>query len=54
MRYACIYSIVRFAPFADAEEFANVGIMLTAPAIRRMEYKLASESLERVTRDILA
>jgi hypothetical protein len=48
MRYACIYSIVRFAPFTDTDEFANVGIILTAPAIRRMEYKLASESLERV------
>ena len=48
MRYACIYSIVRFAPFAETEEFANVGIVLTAPACRRMEYKLASEGLERV------
>ena len=48
MRYACIYSIVRFAPFAETEEFANVGIVLSAPAIRRMVYRLASESLERV------
>lgn len=48
MRYACIYSIVRFVPFAETEEFANVGIVLTAPASRRMEYKLASEGLERV------
>lgn len=48
MRYACIYSIVRFAPFAETEEFANVGIVLTAPASRRMAYKLASEGLERV------
>lgn len=48
MKYACIYCIVRFAPFAETEEFANVGIVLTAPAIRRMEYKLASENLHRV------
>ncbi|MBA4288567.1 MAG: hypothetical protein C0439_06240 [Pseudomonas sp.] len=48
MRYACIYSIVRFAPFAETEEFANVGIILLAPAIRRMEYRLASENLERI------
>jgi hypothetical protein len=34
MRYACIYSIVRFAPFVETEEFANVGIVITAPAIR--------------------
>lgn len=37
MKHACIYCIVRFAPFAETEEFANVGIVLTAPAIRRME-----------------
>ena len=48
MRYASIYSIVRFAPFAETEEFANVGIVLLAPAIRRMVYRLASERLERV------
>lgn len=48
MKYACIYCIVRFAPFAETEEFANVGIVLTAPAIRRMEYRLASKDLHRV------
>lgn len=48
MKYACIYCIVRFSPFTETEEFANVGIVLTAPAIRRMEYRLASENLHRV------
>ena len=48
MKYACIYCIVRFAPFAETEEFAKVGIVLTAPAIRRMEYRLASKDLHRV------
>ena len=48
MKYACLYSIVRFAPFAETEEFANIGIVLSAPACRRMEYRLASENLERV------
>ncbi|WP_259641872.1 DUF3037 domain-containing protein, partial [Pseudomonas syringae group genomosp. 3] len=32
---------MRFAPFAETEEFANVGIVLSAPAIGRMEYRLA-------------
>ena len=50
MKYACLYSIVRFAPFAETEEFANVGIVLSAPAIKCMEYKLATESLGRVSR----
>lgn len=37
MKYSCLYSIVRFAPYAETEEFANVGIVLTAPAYGRME-----------------
>ncbi|WP_237884648.1 DUF3037 domain-containing protein [Pseudomonas sp. PGPR40] len=48
MKYTCLYSIVRFAPFAETEEFANVGIVLSAPAIGRMEYRLARKNLKRV------
>lgn len=48
MSQACIYCIVRFVPFAETEEFANVGIVLSAPATRRMEYRLASKTQERV------
>ena len=40
--------IVRFAPFAETEEFANVGIVLSVPAIGRMEYRLARKNLKRV------
>lgn len=48
MKYTCLYSIVRFAPFAETEEFANVGIVLSAPAVGRMEYRLARKNLKRV------
>lgn len=48
MKYTCLYSIVRFAPFAETEEFANVGIVLSAPAVGRMEYRLARRNLKRV------
>lgn len=48
MKYACLYSIVRFAPFADTEEFANIGIVLTAPAVARMEFRLARRNFKRV------
>jgi hypothetical protein len=50
MKYACLYTIVRFAPFAETEEFANVGIVLSAPAIGRIEYRLARKNLKRVNR----
>jgi len=48
MKYSCLYSIVRFAPHAETEEFANVGIVLTAPAYGRMEYRLARRNWKRV------
>lgn len=48
MKYSCLYSIVRFAPYAETEEFANVGIVLTAPAYGRMEYRLARRNWKRV------
>lgn len=50
MKYACLYSIVRFAPFAETEEFANIGIVLTAPSVARMEYRLARKNFGRVNR----
>jgi hypothetical protein len=50
MTYACLYSIVRFAPYAETEEFANVGILLSAPASGRMEYRLARKNLKRINR----
>ena len=28
---ACLYAIVRFCPFIETEEFANVGVILIAP-----------------------
>lgn len=33
-RIACQYAIVRFAPFVETEEFANVGIIMIAPKQR--------------------
>lgn len=50
MKYSCLYSIVRFAPHAETEEFANVGIVLTAPTFGRMEYRLARRNWKRVNR----
>jgi hypothetical protein len=46
MKYACQYAIVRFLPFAETGEFANVGIVLTCPQTGYFDFKL----LNRVRR----
>ncbi|MEC5321490.1 DUF3037 domain-containing protein [Brenneria populi subsp. brevivirga] len=44
----CLYSIIRFMPFAETEEFANVGIFLCAPKQGLTFYKLANSNDSRV------
>lgn len=36
----CKYSIIRFQPYPETEEFANIGIVLYATASKRLEYRL--------------
>ena len=39
-KYACRYAIVRFVPFAETEEFVNVGIVIACPSIGYFDFKL--------------
>jgi len=49
-RQICKYSIIRFQPFVETEEFANVGIVLYAPMTKQLHFKLLSaREHERVT-----
>ena len=45
----CLYAIVRFAPFVETGEFANVGIVLITPEQRFFGYKLMIKRYGRVT-----
>ena len=46
----CNYSIIRFLPYTETGEFANVGIVLYIPASQRLVYKLLNpEQHERIT-----
>lgn len=45
----CLYAIVRFTPFVETGEFANVGIILMAPAARHFDFKLMIQKHARVT-----
>jgi len=39
-RFACQYAIVRFLPYAETGEFANVGVVLACPAVGYFDAKL--------------
>lgn len=39
-KQVCKYSIIRFQPYPETEEFANIGIVLYATASKRLEFKL--------------
>jgi hypothetical protein len=45
----CLYSIIRFTPFVETGEFANVGIIMMAPEQRFFEFKLMGQRYARVT-----
>jgi hypothetical protein len=46
MKHACRYALVRFMPYTETGEFANVGVILMCPATRFFGYQL----LDRVGR----
>jgi hypothetical protein len=45
----CLYAIVRFCPFVETEEFANVGVVMISPEHRVFEFKLMTKKHARIT-----
>lgn len=43
MMHAARYSIIRFLPFAETEEFANIGVVMFAPAARYFDFRLSKK-----------
>lgn len=43
------YAIVRFVPFVETEEFANVGVVLYAPSKNYFGFKILTTRLGRIT-----
>ncbi|MGH1432188.1 MAG: DUF3037 domain-containing protein [Neptuniibacter sp.] len=48
-KFACQYKVIRFAPFAETGEFANIGVALLCPATREFMYQLAPKRFGRIT-----
>ena len=50
MKQACKYNIIRFQPYPETQEFANIGIVLYAPQSRTFAFRLlAANRHGRVT-----
>ncbi|WP_322521988.1 DUF3037 domain-containing protein [Guyparkeria halophila] len=47
--FACQYVVVRFSPFVETGEFANVGILMMAPRKRFFAFELQTRRYKRVT-----
>jgi hypothetical protein len=45
-----MYAVIRFMPFAETREFANVGIVIIAPKLGFFDFKLAPKTFGRVTK----
>ena len=48
MRLNCLYAIVRFTPYSETNEFANIGILLCAPDANYFNFKLAPAKFKRI------
>jgi hypothetical protein len=49
-KIACQYAIVRFSPFIETGEFANVGIVMIAPKLHFFGFQLEMKRYARITR----
>ncbi|WP_286816036.1 DUF3037 domain-containing protein [Marinobacter sp. UBA3607] len=48
-RFACNYAIVRFMPYLETGEFANVGVLLWIPKQKTLLFKLLRRKYGRIT-----
>lgn len=48
-KIGCLYAIVRFCPFVETGEFANIGIVMLVPEQQRLTFKLMTRKHARVT-----
>ncbi|MES2350439.1 MAG: DUF3037 domain-containing protein [Pseudomonadota bacterium] len=49
MNIACHYAIVRFTPFIETGEFANVGVVMFAPGVRFFAFRLMVNRHARIS-----
>ncbi|MEQ5123186.1 DUF3037 domain-containing protein [Morganella morganii] len=48
MNTPLLYSIIRYAPYAETEEFANIGVVICSPKTSKIKYRLTKSNDARV------
>ncbi|OYR21228.1 DUF3037 domain-containing protein [Brucella thiophenivorans] len=48
-KHAVSYAIIRFQPHIETEEFANIGIVLVAPRMGYLDFRIETRRLSRLT-----
>ena len=46
---ACNYTVLRFLPYPETEEFVNLGVAMACPDLHWFDFRLESRRIERVT-----
>lgn len=49
MKAICNYAVIRFLPYPETEEFANVGIVMICNTPRRFDFKIETRRRDRIT-----
>jgi hypothetical protein len=47
-RTPVLYSLVRLRPFAETEEFANVGVLVCCPSLNILDFRMQEPNVKRV------
>lgn len=47
-RTPVLYSLVRLRPFAETEEFANVGVLVCCPSLNMIDFRMQEPNVKRV------
>ncbi|MBR2692045.1 MAG: DUF3037 domain-containing protein [Aquamicrobium sp.] len=48
-KHAVSYAIIRFQPHVETEEFANIGIVLVAPRLSFLDFRIETRRIGRIT-----
>ncbi|EPG6917910.1 DUF3037 domain-containing protein [Proteus mirabilis] len=48
MKIPLLYSIIRYAPYAETEEFANVGVVICSPKTNELHFSLTKSNDARI------
>ncbi|NLX24864.1 MAG: DUF3037 domain-containing protein [Lentisphaerae bacterium] len=48
-RVACNYTVLRFLPYPESEEFVNLGIAMACPDLHWFDFRLETRRVERIT-----